>query len=62
MTTSLRTFIRVANVIEEAKLGGPQVRIVRIAENLSEQVETTVIMPRSNSRDFKALLRKKNIR
>ena len=44
--------MRIANVIEEGKLGGPQIRMVRIAAALSEQVETIIIMPRSNSKLF----------
>ncbi|MDD3883604.1 MAG: glycosyltransferase family 4 protein [Gallionella sp.] len=44
--------MRIANVIEEGKLGGPQVRICSVAAALKGQVETTVIMPAENSQAF----------
>ncbi len=45
--------VRVANIIEEGKLGGPQTRIVMAAASLRERVETTVIMPVENSEAFR---------
>ncbi len=45
--------IRVANVIEEGKLGGPQVRIASVSRVLGERVETTVVMPNENSVVFR---------
>ena len=48
--------IRVANIIEEAKLGGPQIRIANVAHALKGQVETTVILPRQNSDRFRKKL------
>ena len=44
--------MRVANIIEEGKLGGPQVRIVMVAAALKELVETTVVVPKENSKLF----------
>jgi len=44
--------VRVANIIEEGKLGGPQVRICAIATALVGLVDTTVIMPKENSETF----------
>ena len=46
--------IGVANIIEEGKLGGPQVRITRVASALQGRVETIVIMPSENSESFRA--------
>ena len=60
MITSKDRAIRVANIIEEAKLGGPQVRIARLAEH--NDAETTVVMPTNNSEDFRHLLKQKNIK
>jgi len=48
--------IRVANIIEEAKLGGPQIRIANVAHALKGHIETTVILPRQNSNRFRAKL------
>jgi glycosyltransferase involved in cell wall biosynthesis len=45
--------IRVANIIEEGKLGGPQVRIAMVAAALKGRVKTTVIMPVENSEVFR---------
>jgi glycosyltransferase involved in cell wall biosynthesis len=45
--------IRVANIIEEGKLGGPQIRIVMVASAMREDVDTTVIMPFENSKMFR---------
>ena len=45
--------LRVANIIEEGKLGGPHLRIVNIAKLIKEEVDTTVIMPSENSDDFR---------
>lgn len=49
--------IRVANIIEEGRLGGPQVRIAEVAKKLkSTGVETTVIYPFIGSKRFKKRL------
>lgn len=47
--------IRVANVIEEGKLGGPQVRMVRVAAALGDRAETLIVMPRANSDPFREM-------
>jgi glycosyltransferase involved in cell wall biosynthesis len=44
--------IRVANIIEDGRLAGPQIRIVMAAVVMNEQVDTTVIMPVDNSEAF----------
>lgn len=44
--------MRIANVIEEGKLGGPQVRMVRVATALRGRAETLIVMPRANSGPF----------
>lgn len=49
--------MRIANIIEEGKLGGPQVRIARVANALKGRVLTTVIMPDENSESFRAKCR-----
>ena len=47
--------INVVNVIEEGKLGGPQVRICRVASQLKKNINTIVLMPKQNSIEFKNL-------
>ena len=54
--------IRVANIIEEGKLGGPQNRIMMIAAALDDSIETTVIMPRLNSEQFQTQCKARGIR
>jgi len=41
--------IKVANVIEEARLGGPQLRILSVAKALAKKIETVVVMPEQNA-------------
>lgn len=45
----------IANVIEEGKLGGPQVRMVRVAKALEGRAETLIVMPRANSGRFREM-------
>lgn len=49
--------IIVANVIEEGRLGGPQIRMVRVAKSLSDSVETVIVMPFSESESFQEMCR-----
>lgn len=42
----------IANIIEEGKLGGPQNRILYVAKNIEQNVETVIIMPEDNSTEF----------
>lgn len=37
--------LRVANIIEEGRLGGPQIRMVLAADAMGDEVETVVVMP-----------------
>jgi glycosyltransferase involved in cell wall biosynthesis len=54
--------IRVANVIEEGRFGGPQRRIVDVAVKLREHgIETTVIYPKGDSQIFQRELHEKEI-
>ena len=47
--------MRIANVIEEGKLGGPQVRMVRVATALADRAETLIVLPRANSDRFREM-------
>lgn len=47
--------MRVANVMEEGKLAGPHVRMVRVASALVGRVETLIVMPRENSEQFQEM-------
>jgi len=62
LTQGVNRPMRVANIIEEGKLGGPQIRMAMVAKALPENIETTLIIPRSNSKKFLQLCHKLNIR
>lgn len=47
--------LRVFNVIEEGKVGGPQVRMVRVAAALADRTDTVIVMPRANSGPFREM-------
>ncbi len=44
--------IRVVNIIEEGRLGGPQSRVAMIASALNQKIDTTIILPKKNSKKF----------
>ena len=52
--------LRIANIIEEGKLGGPQIRIALVAEALKDHVDTTIILPK-NSSGFINLIKNKKL-
>jgi len=54
--------IKVANIIEEGKVGGPQIRIVGMANAMAGNVETTVIMPEHNSATFQQICNDNNVK
>lgn len=45
--------IKVANVIEDGRLAGPQKRIMMVASVLNKKIETKIIFPKKNSEEFK---------
>lgn len=55
--------MKIINLIFESRIGGPQLRIVRIAEFLNENysIKTTVIAPTKNSKEFEKILKKKSL-
>lgn len=53
--------IRVANILEEGKLGGPQIRIARVASAIDKKISTTVVIPEENSEKYRSLLSKHKI-
>lgn len=60
MSDSLEVY-KVANIIEEGKLGGPQVRIANVAFFLKGKVNTVVVMPSDNSESFQKLCMDKGV-
>ena len=41
-----------ANIIEEGRIGGPQTRMLVVAEALEKKISTTLIFPKTNSEEF----------
>jgi glycosyltransferase involved in cell wall biosynthesis len=56
----MKSKIKVANIIEEGRWGGPQVRITNVAKYLNSRVDTTVVLPILNSERFVKELRGQN--
>ena len=52
---------KVANIIEESKLGGPQKRILLVASKIKKEIKTVVILPKNNSAELIELLKKEHI-
>lgn len=51
--------MKVANIIEEGRLGGPQMRIIGVAKELKkESIYTTVVLPSVDSENFAQSLQK----
>ena len=38
--------IKVANIIEEGRVGGPQKRILMVASKISDKIDTIIIIPK----------------
>jgi len=53
--------IKVANVIEESRMGGPQNRIISVASSLYDSVKTVVVMPKQDSKNFQSACKERNI-
>jgi len=46
--------IKIANIIEDGRLAGPQIRMMSVAKMLdSDQYETTIVLPKKDNRRFK---------
>ena len=54
--------MRVACIVEEGKLGGPQISIATLCAELATQVDFTIIMPKVNSERFQELCNKLKIK
>lgn len=45
--------MRIGNFIEEARMGGPQIRNLKVASALKKKIEIVLIFPKENSKDYK---------
>ncbi len=54
--------IKVADIIEESQIGGPQIRMLSFANELSCILDTTLIIPKKNSDGFVNLCKKYNLK
>ena len=58
----IKQIIKVANILEDARVGGPQKRVVFIASKLRKKVHTNIIAPKKNSKEYKLFCKKNNIK
>ena len=54
--------IRIANIIEDARIAGPQIRMIRIAPAIKNTINTTILMPKKNSRELQKKCKELNIK
>lgn len=54
--------MKIANLIEDGRLAGPQRRIVNVASALSGKFDYVVLIPKLDNAEFKGLLEKKRIK
>lgn len=54
--------IKVADIIEESQIGGPQIRMLSFASELSGNIDTTLIIPKKNCESFVVLCKKYNLK
>ncbi len=55
--------LRVANIIEDARVGGPQIRMIKVAKRLKGTMyETTIVLPKEDNAQFKQMLIEENIK
>ena len=52
MSKPLNQLIRVGNIIEEGRVGGPQLRMIHLANALDKKIDITLILPKKNSEEF----------
>ena len=57
-----KKIIKIANIIEEGRIGGPQLRLLSVASYLQNKVHITVIIPTSGSRKFQKRCRDFNVK
>ena len=58
----LKKKIKIANIIEDARLAGPQIRMIRVAPAIKNTINTTILMPKKNSRELQKICKKLNIK
>ena len=55
--------MKIANIIEDARVGGPQIRITQVAKKLKgTEYDTTILLPKADNSRFKQMLENENIK
>ena len=54
-TLSTNPLLRIAIVLEEGRLGGPQIYVLNLAKALSGLVDILIFMPKDNSTEFQQM-------
>ena len=54
--------IRIANIIEDGRIAGPQIRMLSVARALkTHNIETIIIYPKQDSKDFESRINQYSI-
>ena len=53
--------MRVANIIEDARIAGPQLRNLKVSKTLNKKIFVTLIFPKENSKILENLCRTHNV-
>lgn len=59
---SERKIIKIANIIEESRIGGPQLRLLSVASFLQNKIDVTAIIPNSGSKKFQNKCKELNVK
>ena len=62
MSNSTNKKIKVGNIIEESRMGGPQFRMVSLALSLNKKVDITLILPSQNSQNLQNKCKTHNVK
>mgnify|MGYP000067515015 FL=1 len=54
----IRNILKVANIIEDGRIAGPQMRMTMIASSLKTKINTKILMPKKDSKEFQKICKK----
>ena len=54
----IRKILKVANIIEDGRIAGPQMRMTMIASSLKTKINTKILMPKKDSKEFQKICKK----
>ena len=54
----IRKILKVANITEDGRIAGPQMRMTMIASSLKTKINTKILMPKKDSKEFQKICKK----